>query len=239
MQTLAAVPTATSLAAWVRATLGEHFPQATNGVWQPGDGRAIRRLGLALEGNPETARRAVEQGVDALLVHRPFWLGSFSPETAVLAFHEAVDDRLTTGNNPWLAEALGFRLGETISTQQERPLVCLAHATEPTTIASLLSRLQGQFPDTRFGIWHPAPEADPVHTLALANAMRPVLVAVAAHRGASVYLTGTLRPSAEAALLQSPMMAVGLGHEPIERWGLHWLAAAIQAQFEVEVVPLG
>jgi putative NIF3 family GTP cyclohydrolase 1 type 2 len=238
MQAHTAAPTATILAEWVREQVGDHAPRASNGVWRPGDGRAIRRLGVALEGNEETARQAQAREVDALLLHRPWWLGPLPEAIAVLAFHEALDDRLTTGSNPWLAEALGFRLGETISEQHGRPLVCLAHALEPVTVATLLARLVEQLPDAALGMWNPKLVSDPVHTIALANAMRPVLVAMAAHKGATVYVTGTLRPSAESTLLQTSMMAVGLGHEPIERWGLHWLCKALRAQFPLEVIPL-
>ncbi len=231
-----APPNAATLAAWIRLLLGDQFPESTNGVWQPGDGRPLRRLGVALAGSASVAAAARDASVDALLLHRPWWLETLPPQMAVLAFHEALDNRLTTGNNPWLAAALGFALGETISEQQDRPLVCLAQALQSLTVGDLLACLHLQFPHNEFAIQNPLPSSEPIHTIALANAMRPTLVALAAHRGATLYLTGTLRPAAQVTLLQTSMMAVGLGHEAIERWGLRWLATAIQTHFPIEIV---
>lgn len=228
--------TAETLVRWIRGLLGEQFPSATNGLWRGGTTGEIRRLGVALAGSAEIGAAAQEAQVDALLLHRPWSLEALPPEMTVLAFHEALDDRLTTGNNPWLADALGFTLGETIGEQQGRPLVVLAHAVQPLTVKEFLGRLHTQFREDNFDVWNPCSPSDTIRTIALANAMRPALIAVAAHQGVTAYLTGTLRPSAQIALLQTPMMAVGLGHEAIERWGLRWLGNALQEQFGLEVV---
>ncbi len=222
------------MAAWVRATLGDDFPRDTNGVWQAGDGRAVARLGVGLAGNRLTAGQLARAGVDALLLHRPWGLGEVPPGVGVLAVHEALDERLTTGENPWLAERLGFVLGEGIGARRGRPLVSLARRATPMPLGELLARVGEELGEGE--LWNPQPLTVPVQTIALANAMRPALVAVAASQGASLYLTGALRPAARPFLLQTEMAAVGLGHHATERWGLRWLARGLEGTFGVEIV---
>lgn len=232
-------PTITEIVAWVRSTLGDDFAPATNGVWRAGDGRVVRRLGVAHSGKGETAARAARAGVDALLLHWPWYLGELPPDIGVLVFHEALDERLTTGENPWLAERLGFTLGRGIGVRRGRPLVSLAHRREPLAMGQLLARVEREFSGWWFAgweLWNPLPDDIPVDTIALANAMRPALVALAAHAGATLYLTGTLRAAARPALEQTPMAALGLGHRAIEQWGLHWLARSLYRHFGVEIV---
>lgn len=229
-----ACATLAALSAWVRSTLGEEFPVASNGLWQ-GDGtRPVRRLGVALRGTPEVAAAAARHGVDALLLHRPWGLEGLAPGVGVLVFHEALDERLTTGDNPWLAARLGFTLGEGIGERLGRPLVRLAHAVRPGSVGGLLAGLRAEFGG--YQLWNPADPEREVTTIALANAMRPALLACAAHAGATVYVTGALRRGTWATLWNHNVMAVGLGHAPVERWGLRWLADALARHFALQIV---
>ncbi len=229
------IATVKIIAERVRALLGNDFPLATNGIWAAGDGRRVRRLGMALAGSAQVAEAACRQGVDALLLHRPWQLGPLPPDKGVLVFHEALDERLTTGENPWLAERLGFTLGAGIGERRERPLVSLAHSATALPLGEVMERVRAEGFD-QGELWNPQPLDQPVHTIALANAMRPALVAMAASQGARLYLTGTLRPAAEPMLLQTEMAAMGLGAHPIERWGLDWLAATLHSLFRLEIV---
>ncbi len=228
------MPTVKDLAEWVRHTLGHDFPSNTNGIWQAGDHRPVNRLGIALAGSQDVATRVQQEAVDALLLHRPWQLGGLPQGIGVLAVHEALDQRLTTGENPWLAKKLGFTLGEGIGQRRGHPLVCLAHTDQPSTVGELLTQLREDFPVIE--IWHPQPRSQLVQTIALANAMQPQLVACAAERGAVLYLTGTLRTAAYSTLMQTQMAALGLGHQAIEQWGLRWLGQAIQETFSLELV---
>jgi putative NIF3 family GTP cyclohydrolase 1 type 2 len=227
-------PTIQDLAEWVRHTLGHGFPPDTNGVWRTGDRRPVHRLGIALAGSQDVTARARHTAVDALLLHRPWQLGELPHGVGVLAVHEALDQRLTTGENPWLARQLGFTLGEGIGQRQGQPLVCLAHSDQPSTVGELLTQLHQDFPSIE--IWNPQPRSQLVQTIALANAMQPKLVASAAERGVVLYLTGTLRTAAYPTLMQTQMAALGLGHQAIEQWGLRWLSQAIQQAFSLELV---
>lgn len=228
------MPTIERLARWVRHTLGDDFPPDTNGIWQAGDHRPIRRLGIALAGSQEVATQAQYVNLDALLLHRPWQLGELPQNIGVLAVHEALDQRLTMGENPWLAQQLGFTLGKGLGQRRGRPLVSLAHTHQPTTVGEVLTRLGRDFP--KIEIWHPQLQSQIVPTIALANAMQPKLVIEAAEHGAVLYLTGALRTAAHTALMQTKMAAVGLGHQAIEQWGLHWLGRAVQATFGLELV---
>lgn len=227
------IPTIEDLAEWVRHTLGDDFPSNTNGIWHAGDRRPIRRLGIALAGSQDVTARAQQTAVDALLLHRP-WQLRLLPEVGVLAVHEALDQRLTTGENPWLASKLGFTLGEAIGQQRGRSLVFLAHTNQVSTVGELLTQLHQDFPGLK--IWNPQPRSQLVQTIALANAMQPQLVTRAAERGAVLYLTGALRDAARSKLMQTQMAALGLGHQAIEQWGLRWLGEAIQQTFDLELV---
>lgn len=222
------------LTEWVRHTLGDDFPPETNGIWQTGDHRPIRRLGIALAGSQEVAIRVQHEAIDALLLHRPWQLGELPQDIGVLTVHEALDQRLTTGENPWLAGQLGFALGGGLGQRRGRPLVSLAHTDQPPTVGELLTQLRRDFPAIE--IWNPQPRSQVVPTIALANAMQPRLVTEAAEHGAVLYLTGTLRTAAYAALMKTEMAGLGLGHQAIEEWGLRWLGQAIRKTFDLELV---
>lgn len=227
-------PTIEDLAEWVRHLLGTDFPPETNGIWQAGDQRPIRRLGIALAGSQDVAIRGQRMSIDALLLHRPWRLGGLPQDIGVLAVHEALDERLTTGENPWLAQQLGFTLDAGIGQRRGRPLVSLAHTDQPSTVEKLLTQLRQAFPAIE--IWNSQPRSHLVPTIALANAMQPKLVVDAAEHGAVLYLTGSLRVAAYATLMQTEMAALGLGHQAIEQWGLRWLGQALQATFDLELV---
>lgn len=227
-------PTVAELAGWVRARLGAGFVAESNGVWQAGDGRGVRRLGVAVAGSGEVALRAREAQVDALLLHHPWGLGPLPSEMGVLVFLEAFDARLTVGENPWLAAQLGFTLGERIGLWHGQPLLCLAHAAERLTMEELLGRLWADFP--RGEVWNARSPGQVVQTIAFARAMRPALVTIAASKGATLYLTDSLRPAARPLLMQSEMAALGLGHAALDRWGLRWLGAAMSKEFGIEAV---
>ncbi|MCB0076238.1 MAG: Nif3-like dinuclear metal center hexameric protein [Anaerolineales bacterium] len=227
--------TAAELVHWISTTLGD-FPAATNGLWRAGDGRPLQRLAVALAGSEPVAEAALSASVDALLLHRPWGLGPLPDAVAVIAAHEALDARLTTGHNPWLAARLGFTLVSSIGERDGWPLVAVAERGDAMPIAAFWQRLRTEC--ATWQLWNDHALPTPLRCIALANAMRPALVRGAAAAGAQLYLTGSLRPSAASALRESGMVAVGLGHAPPERWGLRWLATEIAARFEVAVVEL-
>lgn len=224
-------PTLPTLFNWIIATLGDDYPPPTNSIWQAGDGRPIRRLGLAIAGSAAVARQAEALSLDALIVHRPWGLPPLPPERGLIALHEALDDRLTTGRNPWLAKALGFQMTDTLLVD-DRPLLSFAVSERPMTQADVLACLLPWFTPQ---LWNAQPPDTPIAKIVLGLALRPTLLALAAEHGAQLYITGTLRPSVRPFLQHYTYTIVGLGHAPIERWGLCWLGRALQATFNVEL----
>lgn len=223
--------------AWLQRQLGGPFPPETNGLWSAGDGREIHTLGIAREGSPAVAVRAVEAAVDALLLHRPWHIGPLPDAIGILVLHEALDVRLTTGHNPWLAARLGFRLGEGIGERDGWPLVTLASRSSPLPLSTLLTCLEKEIGGPQL-LWNRPKGDPPIGCIALANAMRPALVTLAARKGAGLYVTGTLRPAARETLDLSGMAAVATGHAATEQWGLRWLARRLARRFGLRIVSL-
>lgn len=224
-----------TIATWVRDTLGEEFPHDTNGVWWPGNGRPIRTLGVALKGNAAIAQTAAETHVDAVLLHRPWGVVEhLSPDVGVIAVHEALDERLTTAENPWLARALGFVLTSKIRTRYRRPLISMATTMQPVSAQLFMERLVEWFPELECRL--PLEADTPIYTIAFANAVRPALLAIAAECGASVFLTGKLPEKTHPFFEQSPITAIGLGQQAAELWGLCWLARTLERVFGIDIV---
>lgn len=211
------MPELTELAGWLRERLGaEDLP----GLYRPGP-QAVSRLALALE--PDNLPQDLSAG--ALFLHRPFWLNGRFPGLGVLASHDGFDTKLTTGQNWPLAGRLGWQKVRSVSWK-EKPLGLLADlpgASWPALLTSLKSELGGWDFMTE-------PKTAPQRVL-LANALRPELVHLAAGEGAQVYLTGQFRPGARAALSQTGLGVVALGHRRSERWGLRQLERELRAAF--------
>ena len=66
-----------------------------------------------------------------------------------------------------------------------------------------------------------------VSRVAVVGAMTDALVREAASRGADVYTTGQLRQPAQAAVLETGIGVVGVGHRRCEEWGLRALAGVL------------
>lgn len=227
-------PTIYQIATWVQDILGDEFPIATNGVWWEGDGRPIRKLGLALQGSKQVAEQASACQVDAILLHRPWGVGKLHNGIGILAVHEALDERLTTAENPWLAGALGFALSTKIRTLAHRPLLTLATTDEPMTVDTVMTRLREWFPPLQ--CWNLTAPDMPVTKIAFATAIRPTLLAIAAESGATLYLTGTLKEAVHPFLEQSHITAIGVGQAAAEHWGMVWLASHLQIEFGIEIL---
>ncbi len=211
------MPDLTDLAAWLRVRLGaEDLPT----LYRPGPA-AVSRLALALEPDdlPENP------SADALFLHRPFRLGGRFPDLGVLASHDGFDAALTTGQNWPLAGQLGWQDVRAL-TWKGKPLGLLAELPE-SSWEDLLTSLKSELGGWDFAA---APRERPARVL-LANALRPELVQLASDQGAQVYLTGQFRPGARAALSETGLGVVALGHRRSEAWGLRQLERELRAAF--------
>jgi putative NIF3 family GTP cyclohydrolase 1 type 2 len=226
-----ALPTVAGLAAYAGALLGaERYASTEHGVHVPSP-RLVRRLGLALEGGEGTAAWAARAGVDALWLHRPWRLppGLLPGGVGVWFTHLPFDDRLTTGLNPRLATALRCTDVEPFGRKDDRTIGMLARtdAVPAVLLRRTLAELFGGL-----DAWSDGAEPDaPVRRLAVVGAMSEPLVRDAAERGATLYVTGQLRPAAGAAVRAAGIAVAAVGHARAERWGMRALAGLLRERW--------
>ena len=205
------------------------------GVWIA-SGRPVRRLGLRLEAGRPPYDWA--DGLDAVLVHRPFglWPARLPPGLGVIAVHRALDDRLALGPSAALAQALGLAPDEEPLRRKDKD-VGLIGRTAPVSLAEVLARIDRQLGGVEQAV---GPEPPSVEAVALAGAMTDELVRQAAERGAGVYVTGQIRKPGVAAAGQAGVRVLAVGQDRAEAWGLRHLGRMVQAEWSgVEVVPSG
>ncbi|WP_412061583.1 Nif3-like dinuclear metal center hexameric protein [Rubrivirga sp. IMCC45206] len=200
------------------------------GVWLASD-RPVRRLGLALEaGRPPYAWA---EDVDAVLVHRPFglWPARLPDGVGVLAAHRALDDRLTTGLNPALADALGLIPDDEPLRRDGAPIGLVCRTDAP--LETVAARIEAAFG----GIEDRAGEIPQTGAVALANAMTAELVEEAAARGVGLYLTGQIRKPGLAAVAAAGIGVRAVGQDRAEAWGLRYLRALVRQRWPaIEIV---
>ncbi len=201
------------------------------GVWLASD-RDVRRIGLRLEaGRPPYAWA---DGLDAVLLHRPFglWPARLPAGVGVLAVHRSLDDRLSVGTDPALLDALGLVPDDEPLRRRGAPIGHVGRRRQSLAdaVAAVVAALGGV--EEAVG-----PEPDVVEAVALAGAMTAELVEDAAARGAGLYVTGQIRRPARAAVEACGMRVVAVGQDRAEAWGLRQIGRLVQARWpEVEVV---
>lgn len=214
------------LAQFLEQLLGAaRYPGEPSGVFIPSS-RAVLRLGLALEPFVGLGDWLRCERVDALFLHRPWRLalGALPPGVGVLTSHLAFDERLTLGMNPWLAQALGLRGLEPLGEKAGRVIGMIGQG-RPRSFAVFRVEVAEVFG----GVGRVLPgRAARVRRVAVVGAMNAALISEAAARGADVYLTGQLRPSARGALKASGLGVIEVGHARSEHWGLALLAGLLQ-----------
>lgn len=216
-------PSLAALAAVIeRLTHARLFTGQPPSVFVPSD-HEVRRLGLALEPSAAIIERVRSEALDALFLHRPWNLTRLPADIGVLASHLPFDERLTIGFNPDLAEALGVSGIEVLGMKEGRPLGMVGDF-DGGSFENLIERITAEFG---------APEAiEPgsavPRRVAIVGAMTDALVREAAERGADAYLTGQMRVPAGAAVAETGIAVVAVGHRRSEVWGLHLLARLLR-----------
>lgn len=206
--------------------LAHAFQDDQNGVYRPSS-RKVERLGMALEPWPGLSEWTTENDLDALFLHRPWKLGALPEGVGVLAYHYAFDERLTTGYNPLLVEALEFSEVEVLGYKEGRPLGMIADVPR-TSVAAFRARVEGAFGGLEgvYGV-----QTGEATRACVVGAMRPALIHEAAERGAQVYLTGEYRKGAAQAVAETGMSVFEIGHRRSEVWGLRVLSEVLQEAF--------
>lgn len=206
--------------------LAEQFTDDQNGVYRTSS-RTIKKLGLALEPLSDISDWIVQNDLDALFLHRPWKLDRTPEGVGVLAYHYAFDERLTTGFNPPLADALALSKLEVLGDKDGRPLGMIGDVPS-APFTAFQTQVEAEFGglEAVYG----ASTGD-VTKVCVVGAMRPALVYEAAERGAQVYLTGQYRKGAAKAVAETGIGVLELGHERSEIWGLRTLASVLQRHF--------
>ena len=211
------------------------FGNDQNGVYLPST-RLIARFGLALEPWADLAEWARAEQLDALFLHRPWQLqeGQLASAVGVVAYHLAFDERLTLGFNPRLAAVLGMSTLEVLGEKEGRAIGMIGNI--PTqSFASYCCCIEEVF--TGHEEVRESGVCREVSRVAVVGAMTDALVREAASRGADVYTTGQLRQPAQAAVLETGIGVVGVGHRRCEEWGLRAMSGVLCERYSrLEVI---
>ena len=200
------------------------FSNEASGVYRPST-RPIQRFGLALEPWPQLSQWADRQRLDALFLHRPWKLEpeQVAPDLGVVAYHLAFDERLTLGFNSRLAEVLGMSNISVLGEKEGRPIGMLGEIPTQSFdhCRTHLNEVFGGQDAARAG------KNSEVSQVAVVGAMTEALIREAALQGADLYITGQLRQPAQAAVLETGIGVVAVGHRRCEEWGLQALAGVM------------
>ena len=214
--------------------LAGQFTDDQNGFYRTSpdaEKREIKKLGMALEPSPNIFNWVKKENLDALFLHRPWKLGRTPKEVGVLAYHYAFDERLTTGYNPLLAEALEMSGLEVLGHKDGRPLGMIGDVPK-ASFTAFQAQVEAEFGglESVYGAAGAVTKGE-VTRACVVGAMRPALVYEAAERGAQVYLTGQYRKGAAQAVGETGVGVLELGHQRSEVWGLKALAKGLREQF--------
>jgi len=197
------------------------------GIWIDSE-RPIRQLALRIE--PGRIPYDWTEGLDAVLIHRPFglWPARLPDGLGVLAYHRALDNELSIGSRP-MAEALGLDLEADPLRRDGNAIGFIGILCQPQSLPDLLRQLEATF-----GGWDETLNAEidrPIARIALANAMTNALVRDAVEREAALYLTGQVRGSARQAVAQTGIAVVAVGQDRAEAWGLREVGRRLRARW--------
>jgi putative NIF3 family GTP cyclohydrolase 1 type 2 len=209
-----------------------YSPSERGGVYIPST-RPIKRLGLALEPWENLPQWVEQQNLDALFLHRPWQLRSeLVPDIGVLSYHLPFDERMTLGFNPRLAEVLFLSSMEVLGEKQGRAIGAIGNIPQQnlTEYLHCLTEIFGGRDEVYLG------KISEVSRIAIVGAMNDALVREAATRGAGLYVTGQMRQPAAAALEETGMSAIAVGHRRCELWGLKTLAGLLRDRFSCQLL---
>ena len=204
-----------ALTGWFQARM----PGTT--LFRPGAPQ-VSRLSLALD--PRDLPADLPGG--AVFLHRVHHLGASFPGLAVLNSHDGFDAALTTGANMPLAERLRWHESERVELERASGLIALPPQQD---WERLLDALHAEFGGHNALL---PPKDSEVRRVALMNAMRPELLEAVATNGASVYVTGQMRPAALPTARALGLGVIALGHRRTELWGLRQLARELRDAFQ-------
>ncbi|OUL26204.1 NGG1p interacting factor NIF3 [Nostoc sp. RF31YmG] len=207
----------------------ECFPISERGGIYLASSNPVARLGLALEPDTQLHEWIKTQNLDALFLHRPWKLTAdeISPELGVIFYHLPFDECLTLGFNLRLAQILRMSELEVLGEKEHRAIGMIGDIPIQSFVhlCNCITQIFGGLEQI-----HSAVNSD-VKRIAVVGAMTDSLVREAADRGADVYITGQLRQPAAAAMQETKIGAIAVGHRRSEVWGLRSLAGVLQERW--------
>jgi putative NIF3 family GTP cyclohydrolase 1 type 2 len=206
----------------------KRYSQENNGILRPTE-RPIERIGLALEPFPAMASWVELAGLDALMLHRA---AKLDPDTlpqsvGILGYHLPFDETLTLGWNLRLADVLGLTALEVMGWKQGRPLGMIGNVA-PRTTEDYYQRVCDVFGGYEES--QPCERSD-IRRVAVVGAMTEALVKEASECGADLYITGQMRQPGRAAMQDTGIGVIAIGHRRSELWGLRALGHVLQERF--------
>ncbi|GAB5603416.1 Nif3-like dinuclear metal center hexameric protein [Thermus sp. FJN-A] len=211
------------------------FPQdpSLNGLQVEGKQR-VSKVGAAVDAGEAIFRRALEEGVDFLLVHHGLFWGKpfpivghhkrrlellFQGDISLYAAHLPLDAHEEVGNNHELARALGLTHLEPydVGVKGRFPL-----PTPLVRVADMLGQLTGMTPLVHQG------GADQVETVVIVSGGAAGMVSVVE---ADLFITGEPKHSAFHEAFERGLNVIYAGHYDTEVFGVKALARHLEARF--------
>ena len=220
----------------------QDFPGAENGLQLENNGE-VTKIGAAVDAGEVPFARAIEAGVDFLLVHHGMFWSPVVPLTgrhyrkirhamegnlAVYGSHLPLDAHPEIGNNAQLAAALGFAADEFFLPHagEMMGLIARANCTRP----GLATRLQRLFPRV-ISIEKGSERLERVAILT--GSGRSALPHLTAH-GVDTLITGELRQEHFNLAEEMGFNLYCCGHYATEVFGVKALAAEVAGRFGLE-----
>ncbi|QIR35813.1 NGG1p interacting factor NIF3 [Tolypothrix sp. PCC 7910] len=207
----------------------EQFPTSERGGIYLPSLNPVERLGLALEAKTGLYEWVRYQSLDILFLHRP-WnleLKKVPAQLGIISYHLPFDENLTVGFNPRLAQVLQMSNLEVLGKKENRAIGMIGNI-QTQSFLELCSFITQTFGKPEQVL--PSVNSD-IKRIAVVGAMTDLLVREAAKRGGDVYITGQFRQPAKAAIQETQISVITVGHRRSELWGLRSLSEVLQERW--------
>lgn len=221
------------------------FPGAENGLQFANQGK-VSKVGAAVDAGTVPFRKAIEAGVDFLIVHHGLFWEKHIPVTesvyekyrlliennlAVYGSHLPLDAHPEIGNNAILAQKLELTIEHFFLEHEGTPIAALARAPESRAI--LAERLKGLFPNSFTAIEYGS--STPQRVAILTGSGRSALPYLKA-QGTDTLITGELRQQHFNLAQEHGFNLYACGHYATETFGVDALAREVAERFNLEYV---
>ncbi|MBL9214572.1 MAG: Nif3-like dinuclear metal center hexameric protein [Opitutaceae bacterium] len=217
------------------------YPGAWNGLQVANDGR-VTRIGAAVDAGLVPFERALERGIDFLIVHHGLYWGGVQPLTgpvygrfaalvrgncAVYSSHLPLDAHEEIGNNVLLARQLGLKARRPFLFHEGEPIGWIA--ANRYKRAQLCARLEELYPRVVVADCGSAAPRHVAFCSGSGNSAVPQLAAA----GVDTLVTGELREEWFNYAQEQRLNLICCGHYATETHGVKALAAELARRFRL------